>query len=223
MLYVGIGDGGGGGDPERNAQDLATLLGKILRIDPAPVGRRSLRDPRRQPVRRTTTAPAPRSTPTGCATRGASRSTARPAPWRSATSARTPSRRSTSSPRGEGAGANFGWSAFEGTEPFNDDQERARRDRAGPHLRRRRRQLLGHRRLRGPRPRAAVALRPLPLRRLLRRRAAQLHRRPGGAGRDDRALGLDGRRPLELRRGQRRHDLRDLARGPVYRLDAPTR
>ncbi len=34
MLYVGTGDGGGAGDPERTAQDTSSLLGKILRIDP---------------------------------------------------------------------------------------------------------------------------------------------------------------------------------------------
>jgi len=34
-LYIGVGDGGGAGDPTGNAQDLDTLLGKILRIDPA--------------------------------------------------------------------------------------------------------------------------------------------------------------------------------------------
>jgi len=33
MLYVALGDGGGGGDPERNGQDLSTLLGSLLRID----------------------------------------------------------------------------------------------------------------------------------------------------------------------------------------------
>jgi glucose/arabinose dehydrogenase len=33
MLYVGLGDGGSGGDPEENGQDLGTLLGKILRLD----------------------------------------------------------------------------------------------------------------------------------------------------------------------------------------------
>ncbi|HET9986109.1 MAG TPA: PQQ-dependent sugar dehydrogenase [Longimicrobiales bacterium] len=34
MLYVGLGDGGSGGDPQGNGQSLGTLLGKILRIDP---------------------------------------------------------------------------------------------------------------------------------------------------------------------------------------------
>ena len=32
-LYIGMGDGGGGGDPQNNAQNPGTLLGKILRID----------------------------------------------------------------------------------------------------------------------------------------------------------------------------------------------
>lgn len=35
FLYVGLGDGGSGGDPEQRAQDLDTLLGKIVRLDPA--------------------------------------------------------------------------------------------------------------------------------------------------------------------------------------------
>jgi glucose/arabinose dehydrogenase len=33
MLYVGLGDGGSGGDPHRNGQNRATLLGSLLRID----------------------------------------------------------------------------------------------------------------------------------------------------------------------------------------------
>jgi glucose/arabinose dehydrogenase len=33
-LYIGTGDGGGAEDPERNAQDPDSLLGKLLRIDP---------------------------------------------------------------------------------------------------------------------------------------------------------------------------------------------
>ncbi len=32
-LYVALGDGGSGGDPQNNGQSLSTLLGKILRID----------------------------------------------------------------------------------------------------------------------------------------------------------------------------------------------
>jgi glucose/arabinose dehydrogenase len=33
FLYVGMGDGGSGGDPENRAQNLSTRLGKLLRID----------------------------------------------------------------------------------------------------------------------------------------------------------------------------------------------
>jgi hypothetical protein len=38
MLYLATGDGGGGGDPFGNAQNLDSLLGKVLRIDPRPSG-----------------------------------------------------------------------------------------------------------------------------------------------------------------------------------------
>lgn len=37
-LWIGLGDGGSANDPMDNAQSLGTLLGKMLRIDPAPSG-----------------------------------------------------------------------------------------------------------------------------------------------------------------------------------------
>jgi glucose/arabinose dehydrogenase len=38
LLYFGTGDGGSGGDPPNNAQNKESLLGKLLRIDPRPSG-----------------------------------------------------------------------------------------------------------------------------------------------------------------------------------------
>jgi glucose/arabinose dehydrogenase len=56
LLYIGLGDGGGGDDQHGargNAQDLGSLLGKILRIDPRRQGRRPYRVPSSNPfVRR---------------------------------------------------------------------------------------------------------------------------------------------------------------------------
>jgi glucose/arabinose dehydrogenase len=52
LLYIGIGDGGGGGDqhgPRGNGQNLGTLLGKILRIDPRRSGGRRYRVPSSNP------------------------------------------------------------------------------------------------------------------------------------------------------------------------------
>jgi glucose/arabinose dehydrogenase len=50
LLYAGFGDGGGSGDPDRNAQNLGRLLGKVLRIDPRPTRRRRYRIPRGNPL-----------------------------------------------------------------------------------------------------------------------------------------------------------------------------
>ena len=52
LLYVGTGDGGGGGDqhgPRGNAQNLGSLLGKLLRIDPRPTGGGAYGIPARNP------------------------------------------------------------------------------------------------------------------------------------------------------------------------------
>lgn len=38
LLYLGTGDGGSAGDPPNNAQSKGSLLGKLLRIDPRPSG-----------------------------------------------------------------------------------------------------------------------------------------------------------------------------------------
>ena len=111
FLYVGTGDGGSFGDPERERAGPK----QPARQDPAhrPAQRRPLRDPRRQPVQRRARG-ATRSTRWGCATRGASPSTARPA---------TSSIGDVGQDRREEIdyetakslrGANFGWDAFEG-------------------------------------------------------------------------------------------------------------
>jgi len=44
-LYVGLGDGGSGGDPHGNGQSLGTFLGKMLRIRPTPAGPEPYRVP----------------------------------------------------------------------------------------------------------------------------------------------------------------------------------
>jgi glucose/arabinose dehydrogenase len=50
-LYIGLGDGGSGGDPMDNAQSLQTRLGKMLRIDPRPVGGQEFGIPADNPFR----------------------------------------------------------------------------------------------------------------------------------------------------------------------------
>ena len=49
LLYIGTGDGGAGGDPENRAQNLDSLLGKILRIDPRPAGSSAYSSPASNP------------------------------------------------------------------------------------------------------------------------------------------------------------------------------
>ncbi len=126
LLYIGLGDGGSGGDPQRNALDLGSRLGKILRIDPVANGDQPFTVPVDNPF---------------VDTAGAD-----PTIW--AYGLRNPWRFSFDAPTGDlwiadvgqgdweevnraraaadrmdaGRGANFGWSAIEGFEPFNNDQ-----------------------------------------------------------------------------------------------------
>ena len=120
-LYIGTGDGGDAGDPQRNAQDLGSLLGKILRIDPAASGSRPYSIPEDNPF--------------------AGRRGARPEifayglrnPWRFsfdpesglmliADVGQDSQEEVDIVPIDGAAGVNYGWSAFEGTERFNEDQ-----------------------------------------------------------------------------------------------------
>ena len=96
FLYIGLGDGGERRRPLATAQDLSTLLGKMLRIDPRPTAvarthpaRQSVRGPRRRRARDLGYRPAQ---PVALLA-----STARPATCGSATWARAPGRRSTCS------------------------------------------------------------------------------------------------------------------------------
>lgn len=121
-LYIGLGDGGSGGDPDRNGLDLSTLLGKILRIDPTPDGDSPYTIPADNPF--------------------VGEDGARPEiysyglrnPWRFSFDRETGDlsigdvgqdalEEIDLVGRGRGSGANFGWSAFEGDQRFNDDQD----------------------------------------------------------------------------------------------------
>ena len=173
-LYLGMGDGGGAGDPERTAQDPDSPLGKLLRIDRErpggyEVAALGLRNPWRYSF-------DSRTGDLWIGDVGQSELEEIDAATQDQLRARRP--------------LNYGWSAFEGTEPLQLGPAGSRRARAGPRLRARRSRLLGHRWLRGPRPAASLAPGPLPLRRLLRGRAAQLQRRSVAASRRRRALGL---------------------------------
>ena len=80
ILYIGLGDGGGGGDPQETGQNTTNLLGSMLRIDvlgvayPSPATRSRRTTPSPQPEVRPNTNNATiarRSMPGGCAIRGA--------------------------------------------------------------------------------------------------------------------------------------------------------
>jgi glucose/arabinose dehydrogenase len=123
MLYIGMGDGGAADDPQRASLNVSSLLGKILRIDPAPSDGQPYGIPTDNPF---------------IGVDGA-----RPEIW--AVGVRNPWRFSFDSATGDlwiadvgqnvleeidvawaadggGRGMNFGWSAWEGSRRYNTDQ-----------------------------------------------------------------------------------------------------
>jgi glucose/arabinose dehydrogenase len=121
FLYVGLGDGGSGGDPHGNGQSLSTLLGKMLRIDPQLSGEAPFRIPADNPF--------------------VGRADARPAIW--AYGLRNPWRYSFDRLTGDlwigdvgqteweevdvqlagsSGGENYGWNILEGSHPFFGDE-----------------------------------------------------------------------------------------------------
>jgi glucose/arabinose dehydrogenase len=122
-LYIGMGDGGAAGDPERRAQNLGELLGKILRIDPLATGTAAYTIPSDNPFVSTSGA------------RGEIYALGLRNPWRFAFDRAKGDLwiadvgqnlweevDHVAAGNGAGKGANFGWSAFEGSHPFNADQ-----------------------------------------------------------------------------------------------------
>jgi glucose/arabinose dehydrogenase len=117
-LYIGLGDGGSAGDPDRNGQDLGTLLGKILRIDPRPGAGRPYSI---VPGNRIQPGARPEIFAYGLRN-----------PWRFSFDrdegslwigdVGQDSQEEIDVSRPSLSGSNFGWSAFEGTLRFNEDE-----------------------------------------------------------------------------------------------------
>ena len=121
QLYIGTGDGGLAGDPERNGQNLGSLLAKMLRIDPTGASR-PYGIPSDNPF---VNRPGARPEICNYGLRN---------PWRFSFDRETRALvigdvgQSSQEeidyvPPERTCGDNFGWSAFEGTERFNSDQE----------------------------------------------------------------------------------------------------
>jgi glucose/arabinose dehydrogenase len=218
-LYLGMGDGGGSGDPERTAQDLGSLLGKLIRIDPRGDGGRPYGIPEENPFR--------------------DREGGRPEilayglrnPWRFSFDRETDqlwigdvgqnTLEEINGPIGGlGAGANFGWSAFEGSEPFNPDQQAA--DAISP--------TLVYGRDRGCSVTGGYVVRDRELRSLYGRylygdycqgELRSFIPRPGGTARDDRALGPTVPSLSSFGEDAAGHLYATSLEGPVYRLRPP--
>ena len=173
LLYIGTGDGGGGGDQHGrigHGQALNTLLGKILRIDPRRSGSRPYSVPAQQPVRR------PLRRPAGDLQLRAAQPVAvlvRPPDRRPDDRRRRPERDRGGQlrPPRQGPRRELRLARVRGPRSLHVRRARARRGDAGDHREPRRRQLLDHRRRRDPRPGAVRLARALRVRRPVPRRA----------------------------------------------------
>ncbi|HEX6587218.1 MAG TPA: PQQ-dependent sugar dehydrogenase [Solirubrobacterales bacterium] len=136
LLYIGPGDGGGGGDPPNNAQNPESLLGKLLRIDPLPKRRGKKGRGKKRSARAARAAPyrIPRGNPfVGQPGRDEVFSLGLRNPYRFTFDSLTGAIaigdvgqgcREEIDYRGPGhaRGANFGWSRFEGSRLNNDSR-----------------------------------------------------------------------------------------------------
>ncbi len=131
MLYIGMGDGGSANDPDRRALDVSDLLGKILRIDPRASAGLSYTSPPDNPFSGVRGA-RPEVWTVGM--RNPWRFSFDPATgdlwvadvgqgeWEEIDVAWAEQGPAGGSASGAGRGVNFGWSAFEGSHRFNEDQ-----------------------------------------------------------------------------------------------------
>ena len=205
FLYIGLGDGGGSGDPGGQRAESADACSARCCASTWTAGRaapptayRAVLPAIRSPATRSATWTAPgrrharRSTPSVSGIPGAGVSTASSATCGSATSARPPGRKSTSSTRG----GNYGWNSREGAHCFEPDDRM--RD-AGSHRSRRgiraRPRILDHGWIRVSRPADDAGCGQLRVRRLRR------HDRLARAGRRGR---VHGRRSWSSRTARRR-------------------
>jgi glucose/arabinose dehydrogenase len=120
LLYIGTGDGGSAGDPENRAQNLESLLGKILRIDPRRRGSSPYRSPTSNPF-------------VGRSGRNEIYAYGLRNPWRFSFDRRTGDlyigdvgqnelEEIDFASRGQARGRNYGWSCFEGRSRFDDSR-----------------------------------------------------------------------------------------------------
>jgi glucose/arabinose dehydrogenase len=124
LLYVGFGDGGSAGDPDRNGQDPQTWLGKLLRIDPRPSGGRPYSVPADNPYADGAQA-LPEIWSAGLRNPwGFSFDPATADLWIGDVGQSAMEEIDmVPAAQGAGRGTSFGWSAYEGSRRYNDDQD----------------------------------------------------------------------------------------------------